>query len=47
MELKKVTGKLNDFISKLEEIGIGEIVINSLDNDGMMQGYDLPLFKKY
>ena len=40
---KKSNWKLNDFISKLEEIGIGEIVINSIDNDGVMQGYDLPL----
>ena len=40
---KKNKWKLNDFISKLEEIGIGEIVINSIDNDGVMQGYDLPL----
>ena len=30
-------------IEKLEEIGIGEIVINSIDNDGVMQGYDLTL----
>jgi len=40
---KKSNWKLNDLISKLEEIGIGEIVINSIDNDGLMQGYDLPL----
>jgi imidazole glycerol-phosphate synthase subunit HisF len=42
---KKSKWKLDDFISKLEEIGIGEIVINSIDNDGVMQGYDLPLIK--
>ena len=42
---KKSKWKLNDFISKLEEIGIGEIVINSIDNDGVMQGYDLPLIE--
>ena len=29
---KKSNWKLNDLISKLEEIGIGEIVINSIDN---------------
>ena len=34
-----------DFIAKLEEIGIGEIVINSIDNDGLMQGYDLSLIE--
>ena len=42
---KKNNWKLNDLISKLEEIGIGEIVINSIDNDGVMQGYDLPLIE--
>jgi cyclase len=42
---KKSNWKLNDLISKLEEIGIGEIVINSIDNDGLMQGYDLPLIE--
>ena len=42
---KKSNWKLNDFISKLDEIGIGEIVINSIDNDGVMQGYDLPLIE--
>jgi len=40
---KKNKWRLYDFISKLEEIGIGEIVINSIDNDGLMQGYDLHL----
>lgn len=42
---KKSNWKLNDLISKLEEIGIGEIVINSIDNDGLMQGYDLSLIE--
>lgn len=26
------------------EIGIGELVINSVDNDGKMQGFDFKLF---
>ena len=30
---------------KLEEIGVGEIVINSIDNEGTMKGYDLKLFQ--
>ena len=42
---KKSNWKLNDFLAKLEEIGIGEIVINSIDNDGVMQGYDIPLLE--
>lgn len=30
---------------KALELGAGEIIINSIDNDGMMQGYDLELVK--
>ena len=32
--------------SELENRGIGEIVINSIDHDGMMSGYDISLAKK-
>lgn len=35
-----------EFVQKLERLGAGEIVINSIDNDGMMTGYDLNLIKK-
>ena len=42
---KKSKWKLNDLIEKLEEIGIGEIVFNSIDNDGTMQGYDITLIE--
>jgi cyclase len=31
---------LVDYISKVEKLGAGEIFINSIDNDGMMKGYD-------
>ena len=43
---KKSTG-LNpvEFAKKVEEIGVGEIVINSIDNEGTMKGYDLKLFE--
>lgn len=30
----------------MENLGAGEIVINSIDNDGMMQGYDLDIVSK-
>lgn len=41
----KVAGlKLNDFLKELSEIGIGELVINSVDNDGKMEGFDFKLF---
>ena len=42
---KKSDWRLDDFISKLEEIGVGEIVINCIDNDGVMQGYNLSLIE--
>lgn len=32
--------------SDLEKRGIGEIVINSIDHDGMMSGYDISLAKR-
>lgn len=32
-----------DFAKQAEQLGAGEIVINSIDNDGMMKGYDLGL----
>ncbi len=43
---KKSTGlKLKDFIRKLDNVGVGEIVINSIDRDGKMEGYDLSLIE--
>jgi cyclase len=32
---------------QLQEAGAGEILINSIDRDGMMQGYDLELASKF
>lgn len=41
------TGKCPiDFAQSLEKLGVGEIVLNSIDNDGEMKGYDLVLAKK-
>jgi len=41
---KKATGiKVKDFVQKLDKVGVGEIVINSIDRDGKMEGYDLSL----
>jgi imidazole glycerol-phosphate synthase subunit HisF len=37
--------KLFDFLAEVSDLGAGEIVINSIDRDGMMQGYDLKLAK--
>ncbi len=38
------TGKCPvEFSRQLEQCGVGEIVVNSIDNDGQMKGYDLEL----
>lgn len=40
----KNTGKNPvEFAKQMENLGVGEIVINSIDHDGMMKGYDLDL----
>ena len=39
-----------EYLKKIRDIGVGEIVLNSIDNDGMMTGYPFDLFdqlKKY
>ncbi|KLD99959.1 AglZ/HisF2 family acetamidino modification protein [Aliarcobacter butzleri] len=43
---KKTKIDLENFIIKLQSLGIGEIVLNSIDNDGVMKGYDLSLIEK-
>lgn len=35
------------FAKQLQEAGAGEIVINSIDRDGLMQGYDLDLATQF
>ncbi|MEO6358631.1 MAG: AglZ/HisF2 family acetamidino modification protein [Ferruginibacter sp.] len=43
----KTTGKNPvDLARKFEDLGAGEIVINSIDNDGVMKGYDIGLIEK-
>ena len=34
-----------DLAKKAEELGAGEIIINSIDQDGMMSGYDIDLIR--
>lgn len=41
---KTATIKLIDFLEILNEVGIGELVVNSIDNDGKMTGLDFKLF---
>jgi cyclase len=35
-----------ELVKELQEIGVGEILINSIDNDGVMKGYDMKLNAK-
>ncbi|MCY1151252.1 MAG: AglZ/HisF2 family acetamidino modification protein [Sphaerochaetaceae bacterium] len=32
-----------ELVKKVEDLGVGEILINSISNDGMMKGYDVEL----
>ena len=44
---QKNTGKSPiEFAQQMERLGAGEIVVNSIDNDGIMKGYDLALVEK-
>jgi cyclase len=44
---KKSTGYLPlEFAQLMEEKGAGEIIIQSIERDGIMQGYDIELIKK-
>ena len=36
--------KISEFLVKLNQIGIGELVVNSVDDDGRMTGFDFKLF---
>ena len=41
---KKATGKSAiELVQQFENLGAGEIVLNSIDNDGLMKGYDFGL----
>jgi imidazole glycerol-phosphate synthase subunit HisF len=35
-----------DYAKKIEQLGAGEIIINSIDQDGTMAGYDIKLIKE-
>jgi cyclase len=44
---KKANVDISDFIKLIQNKGIGELVLNSVDNDGKMTGYDLDPVEKY
>ena len=39
----RIDTKLVDFCKEVEQLGAGEIIINSINNDGVMKGYDFEL----
>lgn len=43
---KKIKKKLETIIIELEDMGVGEFVINDVDNDGVMKGYNMDLARK-
>ena len=43
---KYSNNNLIEYAQKVESLGAGEIVINSISNDGKMQGYDIDTIKK-
>ena len=42
----EVRVSLDEHVQGLVEAGVGEIFLNSVDRDGMMEGYDLPLIRR-
>jgi len=43
---KKINIDIFDYLKKIQNLGAGEIIINSIDLDGTMKGYDFNLIKK-
>lgn len=42
----RATGKNpREFAQEMERLGVGEIVVNSIDHDGVMKGYDMKLIE--
>ncbi len=35
--------KISDFLERIIDLGAGEVVVNSINNDGLMKGYDMEL----
>lgn len=44
-ENKSLATNYVDYLKKIENSGAGEIVIQSVDNDGVMKGYDVKLYE--
>jgi imidazole glycerol-phosphate synthase subunit HisF len=44
-ENKLVNTNYIDYIKRIEDCGAGEIIIQNVDNDGVMRGYDIKLYE--
>lgn len=42
---RNIKKKCVPYLKEIEELGVGEVFINSIDNDGMMKGYNINLIK--
>ena len=42
----EVRTPLDEHVQALVTAGVGEIFLNSVDRDGMMEGYDMPLIRR-
>lgn len=42
---KKIKTGITDLLLQLQERGVGEILVNSIERDGTFSGYDLPLIR--
>ena len=38
--------KITDIVSKVVDLGVGEIILNSIDKEGTYSGYDFEAFKQ-
>lgn len=43
----KLKADILDSLKKLEDLGAGEIILNSIDKDGTMLGYDIAIIRNY
>ena len=43
---RKIKAELSELLASLQNLGVGEIVINSIDRDGTMKGYDAALVQR-
>jgi len=43
---KETSKNVIDYVNELNELNVGEIMLNSIDRDGMMVGYELEILKK-